>query len=106
MVTTFGGVVCACWGEAVVVVTIGGVVVVDIRVKLLAITGRKGRASCQKPSFVVVTSVVAMLGVVDATASVVDTTATSDGTTDTQQVAKSLLLHASPAQKCSPSFME
>jgi len=103
VVTTCGGVVCAAWGAAVVVITIGGVVVVDLRVKLLAIAGRKGRAICKKPSFVVVTSVVAMLGVVDATATS-DVVITGTGSTDTQQDAKSLLLHASPAQKCSPSF--
>lgn len=104
VVTTVGGWVCAPWVVTTVVVTVGGGVVVDLAGRSLSTRGKRAMASGNQFFFVVVGGNVELHGVVvDGT---VEKGTVDTGTLSTQQVAKSLLLHTSPLQKCWPSFME
>jgi len=107
VVTGMGGVVvsCAPWVKLVVVSGVGiGVVVVRAGL-ILSISGRRARATGKKPFVVAgVAGNVELQGVVPVVVSGPGA-AVVTLTTATQQVAKSLSLHTSPAQKCAPSFM-
>jgi len=104
VVTTVGGGVCAAWVVAAVVFSVGGGVIVVSAGRSLSTKGRRAMARGNQFFFVVVGGSVELHGVVvDGT---VENGTVDTGTSSTQQVAKSPLLHTSPAQKCWPSFAE